>query len=77
MTEETKTATARDHGATELDELAIDTIRTLAMDAVQKANSGHPGTPMGLAPLGYVLYSQVMHHNRLNPPHGPQPSKWG
>ena len=38
-----------------LDELSIDTIRTLSMDAVQKANSGHPGTPMGLAPLGYVL----------------------
>ena len=37
------------------------------MDAVQKANSGHPGTPMGLAPLGYVLYSQVMHHNPANP----------
>jgi len=67
MTEETKTATARDHGVTELDELAIDTIRTLAMDAVQKANSGHPGTPMGLAPLGYVLYSQVMRHNPVNP----------
>ena len=67
MTEETKAATARDRGATELDELAIDTIRTLAMDAVQKANSGHPGTPMGLAPLGYALYSQVMHHNPVNP----------
>ena len=36
----------------DLDELCINTIRTLAMDAVQKADSGHPGTPMGLAPLG-------------------------
>ncbi|MBA2523997.1 MAG: transketolase [Solirubrobacterales bacterium] len=52
---------------TDLDELAVNTIRTLSMDAVQKANSGHPGTPMGLAPLGYVLYSQVMRHNPLNP----------
>ncbi len=67
MTDETKAATARDRGAGELDELAIDTIRTLAMDAVQKANSGHPGTPMGLAPLGYVLYSRVMNHNPVNP----------
>src|SRR4051812_13931306 len=50
-----------------IDELSINTIRTLAMDAVQKANSGHPGTPMGLAPLGYVLYTQVMHHNPANP----------
>ncbi|MEZ5075083.1 MAG: transketolase [Solirubrobacterales bacterium] len=74
MTEETikETArdrgeTARDRGAAAPDELAIDTIRTLAMDAVQKANSGHPGTPMGLAPLGYVLYSQLMRHNPVNP----------
>jgi len=67
MTEETGVGTARDRGASELDELAIDTIRTLAMDAVQKANSGHPGTPMGLAPLGYVLYSRVLRHNPLNP----------
>jgi transketolase len=50
-----------------IDELSIDTIRTLAMDAVQKASSGHPGTPMGLAPLGYALYTQVMHHNPANP----------
>ncbi len=51
----------------ELDELAVNTIRTLSMDAVQKANSGHPGTPMGLAPLGYVLYSRIMRHNPANP----------
>ncbi len=51
----------------DLDELAINTIRTLSMDAVQKANSGHPGTPMGLAPLAYVLYSRIMRHNPANP----------
>ena len=51
----------------ELDELAVNTIRTLSMDAVQKANSGHPGTPMGLAPLGYVLYTRIMRHNPLDP----------
>jgi transketolase len=42
------------------DRLAIDTIRTLAMDAVQKANSGHPGTPMALAPVGYTLWSRFL-----------------
>ncbi len=45
-----------------LDELCVNTIRTLSMDAVQKANSGHPGTPMALAPLAYVLYTRVMRH---------------
>jgi transketolase len=49
--------------AAALDELCINTIRTLAMDAVQKANSGHPGTPMALAPVGYTLYTRVMRHN--------------
>jgi transketolase len=49
-----------------IDELAVDTIRTLSMDAVQKANSGHPGTPMALAPLAYVLYTRVMRHNPRN-----------
>ncbi len=48
---------------TSLDELCVDTIRTLSMDAVQKANSGHPGAPMGLAPLAYVLFTRVMQHN--------------
>ena len=43
---------------TEIEQLSIDTIRTLAMDAVQKANSGHPGTAMALAPLAYVLYTE-------------------
>src|SRR6202140_5477039 len=50
-----------------LDDLCVDTIRTLSMDAVQKANSGHPGTPMALAPLAYVLYTRVMRHNPANP----------
>ena len=52
---------------TELDKLCMDTIRTVSMDAVQKANSGHPGTPMALAPLGYVLYTRVMRHNPRDP----------
>jgi transketolase len=50
-----------------LDELCINTIRTLSMDAVQRANSGHPGAPMGLAPLAYVLYTRVMRHSPANP----------
>ena len=50
-----------------IDDLCINTIRTLAMDAVQKANSGHPGAPMGLAPAGYVLWTRVMKHNPVNP----------
>ena len=58
------TSAATDRQA--LDRLAIDTIRTLAMDAVQKANSGHPGTPMALAPIAYVLYTRVMRHNPQN-----------
>jgi transketolase len=48
-------------------ELSINTIRTLSMDAVQKANSGHPGTPMALAPLAYVLYTRVMRHSPDHP----------
>jgi transketolase len=51
---------------TDLDTLSVNTIRTLAMDAVQKANSGHPGAPMALAPLAYVLYTRVMKHNPAN-----------
>jgi transketolase len=53
--------------STALDKLCVDTIRTLSMDAVQRANSGHPGTPMALAPLTYVLYTRVMHHNPSDP----------
>jgi transketolase len=51
---------------TELDTLCINTIRTLSMDAVQKANSGHPGTPMALAPIAYLLYTRTMRHNPRN-----------
>ena len=53
--------------ATQLDELCINTIRTLSMDAVQKANSGHPGAPMGLAPVAYTLYTRIMRHNPSDP----------
>ena len=47
--------------------LTIDTIRTLAMDAVQKANSGHPGTPMAMAPVGYTLWSQFLRYDPATP----------
>src|SRR3954449_7575884 len=50
-----------------IDELSVNTIRTLSIDAVQQANSGHPGAPMGLAPLAYVLYTRIMRHNPANP----------
>ena len=52
---------------TTLDELCVNTIRTLSMDAVQKANSGHPGTPMALAPVAYLLYTRVMRHSPEHP----------
>jgi transketolase len=50
-----------------LEQLCIDTIRTLSMDAVQKADSGHPGTPMALAPLAYLLFTRHLRHNPANP----------
>src|ERR1700709_722748 len=50
-----------------LDTLCINTIRTLSMDAVQKANSGHPGTPMALAPLAYALFTRHMKHDPADP----------
>jgi transketolase len=53
--------------ATALDLLCINTVRTLAMDAVQKANSGHPGTPMALAPLGYSLFTRHLKHDPADP----------
>lgn len=50
-----------------IDDLCINTIRTLSMDAVQAANSGHPGAPMGLAPAAYVLWTKLLKHNPKNP----------
>jgi transketolase len=52
---------------TDIEQRSIDTIRTLAMDAVQQANAGHPGTAMALAPLAYLLYTEVMDHNPADP----------
>jgi transketolase len=51
----------------QLDQLAINTIRTLSMDAVQAAKSGHPGTPMALAPLVYTLWNRVMNFDPIDP----------
>jgi transketolase len=56
-----------DQAATETDALAVNTLRFLAVDMVEKANSGHPGAPMGLAPLAYVLWSRHLRHNPENP----------
>jgi transketolase len=51
----------------ELDQLCINTIRALTLDAVQKANSGHPGLPLGAAPMAYVLWTRFLRHNPQNP----------
>jgi transketolase len=51
----------------ELDRLCVATIRTLAIDAVERAGSGHPGMPMAMAPVAYMLYAQVMRHNPSDP----------
>jgi transketolase len=53
--------------AAALDELCINTLRFLSIDAVQKANSGHPGLPMGAAPMAYVLWTHFLRHNPVNP----------
>jgi len=50
-----------------IEQLGIDTVRILSADAVQKANSGHPGAPMGLAPVGHVLWSEAMNYSPTNP----------
>jgi transketolase len=52
---------------TDLDQLCVNTIRTLAMDAVEAAGSGHPGTPMALAPLAYVLWTRFLKHDPADP----------
>ena len=51
----------------QLDQLSINTIRFLSIDAVQKANSGHPGLPLGAAPMAYVLWNRFLQHNPTNP----------
>ncbi|MEE9429405.1 MAG: transketolase [Melioribacteraceae bacterium] len=53
----------------QIQEKSINTLRLLAVDAIQKAKSGHPGMPMGVAPIAYVLYKEIMNHNPAN-------SKW-
>jgi transketolase len=52
---------------TNLDQLCINTVRFLSVDAVQKANSGHPGMPLGAAPMAYVLWTRLLKHNPRNP----------
>src|SRR4029450_11364660 len=51
----------------DIDQLSIDTIRTLSIDAVQRANSGHPGLPLAMAPVAYLLYTRIMEHNPKDP----------
>jgi transketolase len=70
ITETRRTVTDIDTAA--IDELAVNTIRTLAMDAVQQANSGHPGTPMALAPVVYCLWQRVL---RFDPDHPIWPNR--
>ena len=60
-------ATKTQKPAQSIDQLAINTIRTLAMDGVQKANSGHPGTPMALAPVAYTLWNEVLRYDPDDP----------
>ena len=51
----------------QLDQLCINTVRFLSVDAVQKAKSGHPGMPLGAAPMAYVLWTCLLKHNPRNP----------
>ncbi|MGH8877346.1 MAG: transketolase, partial [Stackebrandtia sp.] len=52
---------------TDLDQRAVDTVRVLAVDAVEKAGNGHPGTAMSLAPAAYLLFQRVMRHDPSEP----------
>ena len=60
-------AVASASSAAELDQLCINTLRFLSVDAVQKANSGHPGLPLGAAPMAYVLWTRFLKHHPANP----------
>ena len=51
----------------DIDQLAVNTLRTLAVDAVEQANSGHPGLPMGAAPMAHVLWTRYLRHNPADP----------
>src|SRR5207249_9199541 len=55
------------HSTPELDQSCIDTLRFLSVDMVQKADSGHPGLPLGAAPMAYVLWTRVLRHNPSHP----------
>jgi transketolase len=59
--------TASSLDAAQLNQLAINTVRFLSVDAIQKANSGHPGLPLGAAPMAYVLWTRFLRHNPVNP----------
>ncbi len=65
MTDTANSANVHEDGSS--DRLAIDTIRTLSMDAVQAANSGHPGTPMALAPVGHTLWTKFLRYDPAHP----------
>jgi len=67
MSAPVKPSTQNTQPNAELDQLCINTIRTLSLDAVQKAESGHPGLPLGMAPVAYVLWTRYMRHNPQNP----------
>ncbi|MFM9276827.1 transketolase [Paenibacillus jiagnxiensis] len=66
MTDQNQEMIHKDENST-IDNLSITTIRTLAIDAIEKANSGHPGMPMGSAPMGYQLFAKTMKHNPDQP----------
>ena len=55
------------HSFDDIDQLAVNTIRTLSIDAIEGANSGHPGAPMGLAPVAYLLFTRLLKHNPADP----------
>jgi transketolase len=67
MKKTTATKKSQPKKTTGIDQLCINTIRTLSLDAVQKANSGHPGLPLGMAPAAYVLWTKFLRHNPKNP----------